>query len=405
LDKKKALFVINTLGQAGAEMAMLELLRQLSQMAGDRIALSVYVLMDQGELVHGLPKDVKLCNRTYCEESVLSRQGQRHLQKKVICASVRHASLMRNLPYLLDNGVQMAKKKKIQADKLLWRVISDGADIPDEEYDLAVSFLEGGAAYFVADHVQAKKKAAFIHTDYLRAGYTRTLDRDCYLKFDRIFPVSDEVKASFLAAYPELGKRTHVFHNLLNEERIHALSREGEGFNDGFQGFRILTVGRLVPLKGYDFCLQVMEQLKRTGIPVRWYVLGEGPQRRQLEKQIEQMDLKEDFILEGAKENPYPYFAQADLYVNLSKYEGKSIAIQEAQILGVPVLASDSNGNREQIMDGVNGSLCEPILEKARDEILRLIGNRELRARYARQARSVLCNDKSQMIFLTELLL
>jgi glycosyltransferase involved in cell wall biosynthesis len=217
--------------------------------------------------------------------------------------------------------------------------------------------------------------------------------------------VSDEVKASFLAVYPELKRRTHVFHNLLNEERIRKLSRDGDGFSDGYEGFRILTVGRLVPQKGYDFAIQVMEQLKQTGVPVRWYVLGEGPLRKQLEKQIDQLDLKEDFILAGAKENPYPYFAGADLYANLSRFEGKSIAIQEAQILGIPVIAADSSGNREQIVNGVDGVLCEPDLETVRDEILRLIRNRGLRMRYAGQARSRLRNDRSQMIFLTELLL
>jgi glycosyltransferase involved in cell wall biosynthesis len=404
LDKKKALFVINTLGHAGAEVALLELLNQLTQLAGDTLELSVYVLMGQGELVSGLPKEVRLCNRTYCEESVLSRQGQRHLRKKVLQASFSHASLLRNFPYLLTNGLSMLKKKQVQADKLLWRVVSDGADVPDEQYDLAVAFLEGGAAYYVADHVRARKKAAFIHIDYQQAGYTRALDKDCYLLFDRIFPVSDEVKDRFLGVYPELKKRTHVFCNLLNEERIRRLSCREEGFDDGFEGFRILTVGRLVPQKGYDTAIQVMKLLKLTGIPVRWYVLGEGPLRKQLEKQIEQLGLKEDFILEGAKENPYPYFAKADLYANLSRFEGKSIAIQEAQILEVPVIAVDSSGNREQITNGADGILCEPKAETVRDGILELLLHKELGRRYALKARERVHNNRSQMIFLTELL-
>jgi glycosyltransferase involved in cell wall biosynthesis len=401
LDEKKALFVINTLGHAGAEVAMLELLRQ---MAGTGIKLTVYVLMEQGELVSGLPEGVRLYNRNYCAESVLSRQGQKHLRKKVLRASASNASLLRNLSYLLSNGLAMAKKGRLQADKLLWRVVSDGADIPKEEYDLAVSFLEGGAAYFVADHVRAKKKAAFIHIDYKRAGYTRKLDRDCYLKFDRIFAVSEEVKAHFLDVYPECSDRTQVFHNLLNEERIVELSRTGEGFTDGFAGLRILTVGRLVPQKGYDLAIQVMALLKEAGLLVRWYVLGEGPLRKQLEKQIARLGLEEDFILLGAKKNPYPYFVQSDLYANLSRFEGKSIAIQEAQILGVPVIATDSSGNREQITDRTDGVLCQTNPEKIRDEIIHLLKNQPLREQYAMQAKKRLMTDKSQIQMLTELL-
>ena len=70
----------------------------------------------------------------------------------------------------------MRKEGRLMPDKLLWRAISDGARRFPEEYDLAVAFLEGGSAYYVADHVRAKKKAAFIHIDYQKAGYSRELD-------------------------------------------------------------------------------------------------------------------------------------------------------------------------------------------------------------------------------------
>ena len=87
----------------------------------------------------------------------------------------------------------MRKKGKIMPDKLLWRLLSDGAPKIQEDYDLAVAYLEGGATYYTAEHIKAKKKAAFVHIDYEKAGYTRELDLDCYEKFDRIFTVSDEV--------------------------------------------------------------------------------------------------------------------------------------------------------------------------------------------------------------------
>jgi glycosyltransferase involved in cell wall biosynthesis len=204
--------------------------------------------------------------------------------------------------------------------------------------------------------------------------------------------------------YPECSGRTSVFHNLLNEERIVDMSRKGDGFTDGYDGFRILTVGRLVMQKGYDFAIQVMRLLKDAHVHARWYVLGEGPQRRQLEKQIEQYDLKEDFVLAGEKDNPYPYFAQADLYANMSLFEGKSIAIQEAQILGVPVIASDSSGNREQIIDRVDGILCGRDAETVRDEIIKLLNDKKLRETYAIEAIRRQENDHEQMAMLTEML-
>ncbi len=71
----------------------------------------------------------------------------------------------------------MQKRGKLQTDKLLWRIVSDGAQRFDETFDLAVAWLEGGAAYYVAEHVKAARKAAFIHIDYESAGYTKEMDQ------------------------------------------------------------------------------------------------------------------------------------------------------------------------------------------------------------------------------------
>lgn len=351
---KKVLFVINTLGHAGAEVAMLELLRR---MQGMELDISVYVLTEQGELRNRLPEGVHFLNKKYCDTSVLSKEGRKHLAKKVIRASFKNGSLFRNIPYLCTNLFDMFKKGRIQADKLLWRVLSDGSERFEEEYDLAVSFLEGGSAYYVHDHVKAKKKAAFIHIDYNLAGYTRKLDKDCYLGFDKVFTVSEECREHFVKAYPECDNFTYAFHNMLNEVRILTMAKDGEGFTDDYDGYRILTVGRLVYQKAYDIAIEAMKLIKKAGYPIRWYVLGEGELRKDLEKLLEREGLKKDFILLGAHENPYPYYAKADLYAHFTRFEGKSIAIQEAQVLSKPIAASDCSGNREQIENGVDGLL------------------------------------------------
>ena len=353
---KKVLFVINTLGHAGAEVAMLELLRR---MKNEQTEISLFVLTGQGELVKRLPKDIKLLNKDYCPVSVLSDTGRKYLRSNTLKACFRKASLIRNFPYVVVNGVRQLAKKRIQADKLLWRVLSDSAEVFDEEYDLAVSFLEGGSAYYVADHVKAKKKAAFIHIDYNSAGYTRKLDKDCYLKFDKIFTVSEETKGHFLSAYPECKSYTYAFHNILDENRISSLAEEDCDFGDDFNGYRIVTVGRLVYQKGYDIAIEAMELIKKEGLPVRWYILGEGNLHNELQELIDKAGLKNEFVLLGAKENPYPYVAKADLYVHATRFEGKSIAIQEAQVLAKPIVASDCSGNREQIESGVDGILCK----------------------------------------------
>ncbi len=374
---KRILFVINTLGHAGAEMSLLETLICLNP---KEYEISLYVLMGQGEMVKELPAYVRLLNRHYDACPVLGREGRRYLQKNTIRALLSRGTGIRLFPYMLKNFLIMLKGNRILPEKLLWRALSDGGERYDTYYDLAVAFLEGGSAYYVADHVNAKKKAAFVHVDYGKAGYTRYLDKSCYLQYDRIFAVSDEVRESFLKSYPECEEKTEVFHNILNPERIKKKAGETGGFCDHYEGMRILSVGRLTKQKAFEVSAKAMKLLKDSGEDVRWYVLGEGDQRKVLEEEIEKLELTEDFLLLGAVENPYPYMAQADIYVHASLYEGKSIAVQEAQILGKPILVSDCSGNREQVVAGVDGLMCELTPEGVSRGVKILLHDSDLRS-------------------------
>lgn len=390
---KKLLFIINTLGCGGAERAMLNL---FSALDSNKYEISLFVLTSQGELRRELPENVRLINKKYKEVSVLTKKGRRLLTLSVLKAGIGKALFLRRAPYIIKNFLIMRKKGKIMPDKLLWRLLSDGAPKIQEEYDLAVAYLEGGATYYVADCVKAKKKAAFVHIDYEKAGYTRELDLDCYEKFDRIFTVSDEVKEHFLSVYPEYENKTSVFNNILNQERIKKMAEQGEGFNDGFKGLRILTVGRLTRQKRYDVAINAMKLMKeKIGVPIRWYVLGEGDLRQELEQQIKSAGLENDFILMGVKENPYPYYKGCDFYVHATEFEGKSIALQEAQVLGKPILATDCSGNREQIENGTDGILCELDPGQVCEKLLYIINNPEKCKGYAEKAKQkVPCNTK-----------
>lgn len=397
----KILFVINTMGHAGAEVAMLELMRNLDPAKYEQ---HLFVLMGQGELVHRVPAHVKLLNEEYCDSSVLSAEGKRELNKTVLRRLLRHGTVFQMLPYFVRHFFTMLSRGRLQPDKLLWWAMARSAPRFEEHYDLAVAFLEGGATYYVADYVDAAKKASFLHVDYGRAGYYPSLDRNCYEKMDRVFAVSDEVRESFLKAYPEYGERTEVFHNMLNQEDIRRRSTEEGGFADGFDGYRILTVGRLTSQKGYEVSVEAMKLLKDSGEHVRWYVLGEGERRKALEEQIADLGLTEDFLLLGAVENPYPYMAQADLYVHATRFEGKSIAIQEAQTLGCAILASDCSGNREQIIQGEDGILCELTPEAICENVRDLLHDEGKRKRMGQAASQKTLTDTKEIEKLLRLL-
>lgn len=376
---KRILFVINTLGGAGAEKALLELLQRFPQ---EEYEIDLYVLLDQGELIRQIPPHIRILNREVQAVSVLSKEGKQQLNKHVMKRLLVNGALLKNFGYLVKNTLQMVKNGKLLPDKLLWRVMSDSGQKLEKSYDIAVAYLEGGSTYYVHDHVKADRKYAFLHVDYERAGYSRSLDQDCYLDFDRVFTVSDEVKQVFLTYYPECAASTSVFHNLLNSSEIQRKSLLPGGFSDEYQGKRILTVGRLTAQKAYEVAIDAMKLLKEQGVTARWYVLGEGELRAKLQQKIRSLGLTEDFILLGAVENPYPYYKACDLYVHATRFEGKSIAVQEAQILGCPILVSDCSGNREQVTDGVDGELCSLDAEALAGSIKRLLEDEETCRQY-----------------------
>lgn len=397
---KKVLFVINTLGGAGAEKALLELLKRFPK---EQYEISLYVLLDQGELILQVPSHVKVLNREYSDASVLSREGKKVLNKKIWKRLWIHGAVFRNFPFLIRNTVAMIKKGKISPDKLLWRVMSDSGQVIRKHYDMAIAYLEGGATYYVHDHVNADRKFTFLHVDYGFAGYTRELDKNCYPDFERIFTVSDEVKKSFVKAYPECSKDTYVFHNLIDQKEIRRKAELPGGFEDSYDGKRILTVGRLTAQKAYEISIDAMKILKDHGIKARWYVLGEGELRGKLQSQIDRLGLQKDFLLLGAKSNPYPYYKQCDLYVHATRFEGKSIAIQEAQTLGCTILVSDSSGNREQVIQDEDGMMCKLTPEDVSRNIEALLGDPQKCEKLGQKASVKLSSEQKDVLKLFQI--
>lgn len=382
-------------------MALLEFLKKWDH---SKCEISLYVLMEQGELAGKLPPNVRILNKrlSYC--SLWNWRGRLQMVKTILGAFFRNGNCAKKLYYIGKNAVSMFRQRKFQMDKLLWRIAAEGAERFEETFDLAVAWIEGGSAYYVADHVRAKKKAALIHIDYGNAGYSKELDQNCWEQFARILTVSKEVERGFLKFYPQYKEKTFVFPNIIDRDNILKQAKQPGGFSDDYSGIRLLTVGRLVYQKGYDIAIQAMKRLKECGVEARWYILGEGEKRKSLEKAIAAAGLEKDFLLLGAVENPYPYYSQTDLYIHVTRYEGKSVAIQEAQVLGCAVIASDCTGNREQVVNGEDGILCELKPEVIADKIIFLIKNEEKRAAFRRAAREKEMPEGKEIKLLTELL-
>ncbi len=153
----------------------------------------------------------------------------------------------------------------------------------------------------------------------------------------------------------------------------------------------LVTLGRLVPQKGYDDLIAAVAQVRKQ-VDVRLTILGEGPLRSDLERQIAILGLEGSVKMPGFAENPWSDLAQGDLYVSSSRWEGFPLAVLEAIACDLPLVITDCDyGPREIIKSGVSGELV-PVgdIEATVAAIVAVLGDRAKRARYIRNARESL---------------
>lgn len=243
--------------------------------------------------------------------------------------------------------------------QLMWKYALPFLPKINEEYDIAISYL--WPHDFIAYKVRAKKKIAWIHTDYSIIEPDKNIDLKTWNKFDYIVAVSEACKNSFLKKYNELENKVVVIENITSPEFIKKMAKvEINNPMVSDDRFKVLTVARLSHAKGIDNAVKALKLLKDRGYKdIAWYVVGYGGDENMIRGIIKELKLENDFILLGKQMNPYPYMQAADLYVQPSRYEGKAVTVIEAQILSKPVLITDYTTARSQVRDGIDGCITE----------------------------------------------
>ena len=223
-------------------------------------------------------------------------------------------------------------------------------------YDLAVEFHGYGKfpTAYTAVRVKAAKKALLFHDASIHWLEYVVSYLDCY---DKLYCVSDAVYDKLASMFPEKRSRMEVLHNFIDADEIRRKSEEKADISEFTGEFKILTIARLEYQKGIDIAISAAQILKERGIPFKWYVIGDGSERKRLGRMIRAKGLDNSFILLGIRQNPYPYLKACDLFALTSRFEGYPVTLIEARALCVPILASDMPCIREQISDGVNGIL------------------------------------------------
>lgn len=385
--KKKILFVINTMGRAGAEKCLMSMLKYMDK---EKYDISLFSVINRGEMFDCVPEGIKILNENPCSESVLDKKAKKELVKIILKNGFRHGYFFREAGYLRKVTAYQRKTGGLDFKKLFWKLLSDHAPEQEEQYDLAVAYIQGAATYYVMDHVKAKKKIAFLHNEFIGSGYCPESERVYYEQADGIYCVSGSICRHFAEIYPEMAEKMSVFYNLLDVEEIRRKALETDEMSELFRKKEgetiLLTAARLVPAKAYDLAVPALSFVKKQGYNVTWYVLGDGPEKEGIERLIKEYGLEDSFILLGAQKNPYPYMAACDIYVQATRYEGCCTSVSEAVILGKPVIASDCDGNKEQLTRYNTGILVALNAEDIARGIIQAVSDKELREKLVQQA-------------------
>ncbi|WP_391557563.1 glycosyltransferase [Robertmurraya sp.] len=319
-------------------------------------SVDLMLYRQQGDFLSLLPSQVNLLKEigeyTTFRKSIkeIFKEGQTLIGISRILAKV-NSDLKGKMARIEEPGyIQM---------QLMWKYALPFLPEFQKEYDVAISYL--WPHYFVAYKVRAKKKIAWIHTDYSMIDTDIKLDLELWSNFDHIMAVSEACKESFLHKYPSLRKRVFVMENIVSPEFIQRMANEEINhyfFKD--PRFKIVTVARLSHAKGIDNAVRALKVLRDNGYKnIAWYVVGYGGDEEEIKSLIREANLEDCFILLGKQLNPYPFMKFADLYVQPSRYEGKAVTVSEAQILGKPVLITNYSTAKSQLVDRKTGIIVD----------------------------------------------
>lgn len=238
-------------------------------------------------------------------------------------------------------GVPALIAAKMSGRKFFVKIVGDAA------WERAINL---GKTHLMVDDFQKSDKRGLIKVLYkLQCWVCKNADTVI---------VPSEYLAGIVTGWGIPNKKIKVIYNGV-DFCPSELSKEEARRKIGIFGHVILSVGRLVPWKGFRMLIKIMPQIFDINQAFRLVIAGDGPDQKKLESMIKNLGLERKVFLVGkkSKEELAVYFAATDIFILNSGYEGFSHQILEAMTCGVPVVASAVGGNREVIMQGQNGFL------------------------------------------------
>lgn len=352
--KPRFFIAIHYMHLGGAETSLIGLLQALDP---QKVDVDLFVYSHEGEMMKLIPSYINLLpeNPTWSMFEKPLKEVFSHGFIRVLIARIR-AKIRKRIyikTHALKHGTSIMSFVGNEVSKILPNLHHLGM------YDLAISFLT--PHNFVLDHISAKKKICWIHTDYSQIDVCAELELPVWSAYDHVISISEDVTKTFLKVFPSLKDKIVEIENILSPEFVRQrgalISRQELASEMPVDDncLNLLTIGRFSPPKKLEEVPAICRGIIASGLNVRWYIIGYGGSDDYIRKEIEREEMQEHVFLLGKKENPYPYIKACDWYVQPSRYEGKSVVVREAQMLCKPVIVTNYPTAPSQIQQGVDG--------------------------------------------------
>lgn len=351
--KKKVLFIQETLDGGGAEKVLINILSNFNY---DKYDITLLLLIKSGVYLDDIDPRVKLLS--------LFNDNKIDNHKRIIAKKL-FANYNSNLFF-----------------KLIIKRLSIG------KFDTIISFLEGETIILHEILMKnAKRNITWVHSDFINFNWTRNIfpknrEADIYKRMDDIVFVSNDSMAQFYKNFNITPSGNRIIYNPIPREKIILESKENTSLNIK-RKLTISTIGRLIPVKGYDRLIRVAKQLKDSEYDVDFWIIGSGLQYDELKEMTIALNIEDSVRFLGFHKNPYPYIAQSDIFISTSEAEGFSLVICEALCLGKPIVSTVTTGPREILENGKYGILTEHNDNSIKEGLIKLITDSQLRERYS----------------------
>ena len=374
-NKPRILFVMHYLEIGGAETALIGLLNTIDY---SRYDVDLFLHSHHGEMMPFVPKEVNLLPEIpiYAQIENFLKIVLKDGYLRMVAARMK--AKMQTRRYIIKHHVVKETTAGLQYTAVAVSPLLPAIN-PSVEYDLAISFLQ--PHNIVRDKVRAKKKACWIHTDYSAVDFNSEDELPVWSAFDHVVSISNDVTKSFLQVFPTLENKIVLMENILSPTFVRLRAEEFDVLPElPKESLKLLSVGRFSKAKNYDNVPDICRRMVEIcDVDFRWFIIGYGPDEQLIRSKIAEAGMEDRVIILGKRMNPYPYIKACDIYVQPSRYEGKSVTVREAQMLYKPVVVTNYPTASSQIKDGQDGVIVPMDNQGCAEGIINLIRDKSKR--------------------------